>query len=72
MLSNSQIGYQKLTLRNHTPREMPKKGTKHQRTERYDIKGEVTKSKLQICYIKIIEIFNEREDIEAQQEIRVP
>ena len=29
MLPNSQIGYQKLILRNHTSKEGPKKGTKH-------------------------------------------
>ena len=26
----------------------------------------------QVCYVKIIEIVNKREDIEAEQEIRVP
>ena len=53
-------------------REKPKKGTKHQRAERYDIKGIVTKVKHQVCYVKIIEIVNEREEIEVGQEIRVP
>ena len=62
----------KLSLRNHTSRKKPKKGTNHQRTERYDIKGVVTKAKLKICYIRIIEIVNERKEIETQQEIRVP
>ena len=31
MLSYSQIEYQKLTLRNHTSKEEPKKGTKHKK-----------------------------------------
>ena len=31
-----------------------KKETNHQRTERYDIKGVVTKVKRQVCYFKII------------------
>ena len=55
-------------------REKSKKGTKHQkqRAERHDIKGIVTKVKHQVCYVKIIEIVNEREDIEVGQEIRVP
>ena len=53
-------------------REKPKKGTKHQRAERHDIKGIVTKVKHQVCYVKIIDIVNEREDIEVGQEIRVP
>ena len=35
-------------------------------------KGVVTKVKHQICYVKIIEIVNERKDFEAQQEIGVP
>ena len=33
MLSYSQIGHKKLTLKNPTSKEKPKKGTKHQRTE---------------------------------------
>ena len=61
----------KLSLRNHTSREKPKKGTKHQRTERHDIRGVITNGDHQICYIRIIEIVNERKDIETQQEIRV-
>ena len=72
MLSDSQIEYLKLILRNHTSKEEPKKGTKHKKTEKYDIKGVVSKAKLQICNFRIIENANEREDIEAQQEIRVP
>ena len=51
-------------------RKKSKKGTKHQRTERNDIEGVVTKAKFQIFYARIIEIINERKDIEAQQEIR--
>ena len=61
----------KLSLRNYISREKPKKGTKHQRTERHDIRGVITNGNHQICYNKIIEIVNERKDIEAQQEIRV-
>ena len=71
ILSYSQIEYQKLTFRNHTSKEKPKKETKHKK-EKHDIKGVVTKAKLRICNVKIIEIANEREDIEDQQEIRVP
>ena len=48
MLSYSQIEYQKLTLRNHTSKEEPKKGTKYKLIEKYDIKGVVTKAMLQI------------------------
>ena len=54
-------------------RDKPKKKwTKHQRTERHNIKGVDTKAKIQVCNIRIIEIINEREDIEAQQEIKSP
>ena len=42
------------------------------KTEKYGIKEVVTKRKLQICNVRIIEIVNEREYIEAQKEIRVP
>ena len=52
-------------------REKPKKGTKNQRTEKHDIRGVVIKAKLQIWNVRIIEIINQREDIETQQEIRV-
>ena len=31
MLPDSKIGYQKLTLRNYTSKEEPKKGTKHKK-----------------------------------------
>ena len=62
----------KLSLRNHTPREKPKKGTNLQWTERRDIKGVITNGNHQICYVRIIEITNQIEDIEAQQEIWVP
>ena len=48
------------------------KGTKHQRAERHDIKRVVTKAKFKFCYDRIIEIVNEKEDIEAQQVIRIP
>ena len=46
-------------------REKPKKGTKHQRTERHDFKRVITNVNNQICYVRIIEIVNERKDIEA-------
>ena len=36
------------------------------------MKGAVAKVKFQVGYVRIIEITNEREDIEVQQEIRVP
>ena len=43
--------------------DKPKKGTKHQRNERPDIKGVITKVKHKICYARIIEIVNERLEI---------
>ena len=47
MLSDSQTRYQKLILRSYTSKKRnQKKRIKHQRTERYDIKGVVTKEKL--------------------------
>ena len=58
MFSYSQIGYQKLVLRSPTSKE------KYQRKElsikelRDDIKRVVTKTKFQICYVRIIEIAN--------------
>ena len=61
MLSYSQNWISKLLLlRNHTSREKPKKGTKHQRIERHDIRGVITNRNHQIYYIRIIEIVNER------------
>ena len=63
----SKINIKKLYFK----REKRKKGTKHQRTERHDIKGVVTKAMLQICYVRIIEFTNEIEDIEVLWEIRV-
>ena len=53
-------------------REKPKKGKKHQRTEKHDFKGVITNVNHQICYVRIVETVNERKDIEAQQEIRAP
>ena len=62
----------KINIKKSYPkREKPKKGTMHQKAERHEIKGVVTKAKLQICNLRIIEIANEREDIGAQQEIGV-
>ena len=72
MLPTHKLDINLLTLRNHISREKPKKGTKHQGTERHYIKGVVAKVKLQVCYVKIFDITNERIDIEAQQEIRAP
>ena len=37
-----------------------KKGTKHQRNERPDIKGVITKVNYEVCYVRIIEFVNER------------
>ena len=65
----------KLSLKNLNSREKPKKRTKHQRIERYDIRGVIINGNHQICYIWIFEIVKERKDIETQQEIqeiRVP
>ena len=42
-----------------------KKGAKDQRTERYDIKWVITNANYQIYYVRIIEIVNEKEEIEA-------
>ena len=47
------------------------KRSKYQRTKRHDIKEEVKKVKNKVCFVRIIEIVNEREDIEEQQEIKV-
>ena len=44
-------------------REKPKKGTKHQRVEIHEIKGVVTKAKLQICNARIIEIVNKEKTL---------
>ena len=52
-------------------REKLKKGSKHQRYERYDMKGIITKIKHQVCYVKIIDIVNSRDDIKIGEEIRV-
>ena len=71
MFSYSQIGYQKLILRIHTSKEIPKKElNKKNREIRY--KGVVTKVKHQVCYIRIIRIVNGREYIEEEKEIRLP
>ena len=44
------------------------KGTKHQRTERYDFKGVETNAKYQVYYICIIKTANEIKDIKTKQE----
>ena len=73
ILSFWQIRCQKLTLNNPTQKERnQRKELSIKKTERHDIKGVVTKVNNQVCYIRIIEIFNEREDIEVQKDIRVP
>ena len=48
----------------------PKKGSKHQRQERHDIRGKITKIKHQVCYVMIIEVINSREDIKVDEGIR--
>ena len=35
------------------------------------MKGIITKIKHQVCYVKIIDIFNSRDDIKADEVIRV-
>ena len=39
--------------------------------ERYVMKGIITKIKHQVCYVKIIDIVNSRDDIKIGEEIRV-
>ena len=41
------------------------RGTNHQWTERHNIKGVITNGNHQICYVRLIEIVNERKNIEA-------
>ena len=52
-------------------REKLKKGSKHQRHERYDMKGIITKIKHRVCYVKIIDIVNLGDNIKIDEEIRV-
>ena len=52
-------------------REKLKKGNKHQRHERYNMKGVITKIKHPVCYVNIIDIVNSRDDIKIGEEIRV-
>ena len=52
-------------------REKSKKVGKHQRNERYDMKGIITKIKHQVCYVKVIDIVNSRDDIKIGEKIRV-
>ena len=47
------------------------KGSKHQRQERSEIRGKITKTKHQVCYVMITEVMNSREDIKDDEEIRV-
>ena len=72
MLSYYKLDINIIFKKPYFKREKPEKGTRHQRTERHDIKGVITNGNHQICYIRIIEIINERKHIEAHQEIRVP
>ena len=60
----------KLT-KNNILRDKPKKGGKHQRQERHDIRGKIAKIKLQVCYAMITEVINSREDIKVDEKIRV-
>ena len=62
----------KLSLRNHNSKERNQRKEKSIKEQRHDIKGVITNGNHKICYVKIIEIVNERKDIEAQQEIRLP
>ena len=39
---------------------------------RHDFKVVMTNGNHQICYVRIIEIVNQKENIKAQKEIRVP
>ena len=50
MLSYSQIEYQKLILRSLTSKERNQKKTKHQRTERHDIKGVILKQRTDLLW----------------------
>ena len=59
MLSYSQIGYQKLTLKGPTSKERNQRKELSIKELRDDIKWVVTKTKFQICYVRIIEIVNE-------------
>ena len=72
MLFYLQIGYQKLTLRNPTSKERNQRKMLSIKELRDMLLKSSTKANLQICYVRIIEIVNDSEDIETQQEIRVP
>ena len=60
-----------IPLKKYHNKEKLKKGRKHQRHERYDMKGIITKIKYQVYYVKIIDIFNSRDDIKIVEVIRV-
>ena len=51
-------------------KEKPKKGSKHQRHERYGIRRKIAKTKNRVCYLMITEVMNLREDIKICEEIR--
>ena len=46
------------------------KGSKHQRQEGFDIKAIISKVEHQVCYVRILGIVYQREDIKIDQEIR--
>ena len=61
MILSSQVGYQKLTLRSHNKKKKTKKGTKHLRIEKYDLREVITQVKRQVYNFRINEIINKRE-----------
>ena len=68
MLSYLQVWYQKFTLRNHTSKEINQiKELSIKELRDMILKGVVIKLKHQVCYARIIEIANEREDIEKNR-----
>ena len=48
-----------------------RKEAKHQRQERHNIRGKITKNKTLVCYVMIAEVINSRGDIKVDEEIRV-
>ena len=63
MLSYSQIYIKIIIKKPYFKRQKPKKGTNNQWFERHDIKGVIINGNHQICYVRIIEIVNERKDM---------
>ena len=62
------IGFTKY-IKNSTLREKPKKGSKQQGYQRYDIREEITKNKHQICYLMVAEVMNLREDTKIDEKL---